>query len=72
MPAMSSSRKSPPIPKHETAPRSTILRDQVDMLRQNLRSRPTMIEEWQQEMQRDDSAELAVTRLTRLKASGKM
>lgn len=42
------------------------------MLRQNLRSRPTMIEEWQQEMQRDDSAELAVTRLTRLKASGKM
>ncbi|UHC14165.1 hypothetical protein LRS73_16440 [Methylobacterium currus] len=72
MPAMSISRKSPPIPKHETALRSTILRHQVDMLRQNLRSRPTMIEEWQQEMQRDDSAELAVTRLTRLKASGKM
>ncbi len=69
---MSSSRKSLPIPKHETAPRNTILRDQVETLRQNLRSQPTMIEEWQQEMQRDDSAELAVTRLTRLKASGKM
>ncbi len=69
---MSSSRKSLPPPKYETAPRNTILRDQVDILRQNLRSRPTMIEEWQQEMQRDESAELAVTRLTRLKASGKM
>ncbi|MET7244489.1 hypothetical protein ABZT49_14075 [Methylobacterium sp. EM32] len=72
MPAMSSSRKSPPIHKHETAPRNTILRTQVDILRQTLRSRPTMIEEWEQEMQRDDSAERAVGRLTRLKASGKM
>ena len=69
---MSSPRKSPPNQKHETAPRNTILRDQVDILRQNLRSRPTMIEEWEQEMQRDDSAEQAVSRLTRLKASGKM
>ncbi|MGX7704678.1 hypothetical protein [Methylobacterium sp. Gmos1] len=69
---MSSSRKSPPDSKHATPPRNTILRTQVDILRQNLRSRPTMIEEWEQEMLRDDSAEQAVGRLTRLKASGKM
>ncbi|GJD63143.1 hypothetical protein [Methylobacterium frigidaeris] len=69
---MSIPRKSPPIPKHETVPRNTILRDQVETLRQTLRSRPTMIEEWEQEMRRDDSAELAVMRLTRLKVSGKM
>jgi hypothetical protein len=31
-----------------------------------------MIEEWEQAMQRDDSAERAVNRLTQLKASGKM
>lgn len=69
---MSSSRKSLPLPKHEPASRNTILRTQLETLRQNLRSRPTMIEEWEQEMQRDDSAERAVGRLTRLKASGKM
>ncbi|MCF4126488.1 hypothetical protein [Methylobacterium sp. SyP6R] len=72
MPGMSSHRKSPPNPKHDTAPRNTILRDEIDNLRQKMRSRPTMIEEWAQEMQRDDSAEAAVSRLTRLKASGKM
>jgi hypothetical protein len=44
----------------------------MDMLRQRLRSRPTLIEEWAQDVQRDDSAERAVTRLTQLKASGKM
>ncbi len=69
---MSSPRKSPPNRKHETAPRNTILRDEIENLRQKMRSRPTMIEEWAQEMQRDDSAETAVSRLTRLKSSGKM
>ncbi|MGE7412864.1 hypothetical protein [Methylobacterium tarhaniae] len=69
---MSSPRKSPSPPKHETAPRNTVLRDEIENLRQKMRSRPTMIEEWEQEMQRDDSAERAVSRLTRLKASGKM
>ncbi len=69
---MSSARKSPPNQKHETAPRNTILRDEIENLLQNRRSRPTMIEEWAQEMQRDDSAETAASRLTRLKASGKM
>ncbi|WP_157080471.1 hypothetical protein [Methylobacterium variabile] len=69
---MSTSRKSPPHPKHATVMRNTILRDEMNTLRQKLRTRPTMIEEWEQAMQRDDSAERAVNRLTQLKASGKM
>ncbi|WP_156312064.1 hypothetical protein [Methylobacterium platani] len=69
---MSSRRKSPPSSEHQSVSRNTILRDEMDMLRQRLRSRPTLIEEWAQDVQRDDSAEQAVTRLTRLKASGKM
>ncbi|TNC13445.1 hypothetical protein FF100_11640 [Methylobacterium terricola] len=69
---MSSHRKSPPNHEHGTAQRNTILRDQIETLRQRARSRPTLIEEWAQDVQRDDSAERAVTRLARLKASGKM
>ena len=72
MPGMTSPRKSPPNRKHDAAPRNTILRDEIENLRQKMRSRPTMIEEWEQEMQRDDSAEMAVSRLTQLKSSGKM
>ncbi|WP_280953902.1 hypothetical protein [Methylobacterium terrae] len=44
----------------------------MDVLLQGLRSRPTLIEEWARDVQRDDSAERAVKRLTQLKASGKM
>jgi hypothetical protein len=44
----------------------------MDTLRHTLRFRPTLIEEWAQDVQRDDSAERAVRRLTQLKASGKM
>ena len=69
---MSTPRKSPSILKHETVSRNTILRNEVEILRQKSRTRPTMIEEWEQAMQRDDSAERAVHRLARLKASGKM
>ncbi|MFH6783145.1 MULTISPECIES: hypothetical protein [Methylobacterium] len=69
---MSSHRKSPPYRQHGTAPRNTVLRDQIEILRQKSRSRPTLIEEWVQDVQRDDSAERAVTRLSQLKASGKM
>lgn len=69
---MSSHRKSSPNHKHGTAPRNTILREQIETLRHNARSRPTLIEEWSQDVQRDDSADRAVARLTQLKASGKM
>ncbi|MGF3022896.1 hypothetical protein ACQVP2_08710 [Methylobacterium aquaticum] len=69
---MSIARKSPPIPKHVPAPRNTILRDEIENLRQRFRSRPTMIEEWERDMQRDDSAEMALARLAQLKASGKL
>jgi hypothetical protein len=72
MPGMSSRRKSPPPSEHRDAPRNTILRDEIEHLRQRSRARPTLIEEWAQDVQRDDSAERAVTRLARLKASGKM
>ncbi|BCM86540.1 hypothetical protein [Methylobacterium indicum] len=72
MPAMSSRRKSPASSEHRDAPRNTILRDEIENLRQKSRSRPTLIEEWAQDVQRDDSADRAVTRLTQLKASGKM
>ncbi|TGD96408.1 hypothetical protein [Methylobacterium nonmethylotrophicum] len=72
MPGMSSLRKSPPLSEQDAAPRNTILRQQIEILRQTTRSRPTLIEEWAQDVQRDDSAERAVQRLTQLKASGKM